>query len=268
VTVAANATRINYSTPGQTAFAYPFECWADTDVVVYTYDATNGLVLATQGAGTSQIPNLQYTVNRTAKTVTIGAALPASTTLTIMRLLPLTQDTSVRYAGTFDPGVHEDTFDKLEMKIQELQEQLNRALLAPVTTAPADFSGILPQISGKVGLVLATNAAGNGIDLVSPGSNIQITTGADGAYAFPSGVDGVVCFPHNANPYSITLPSAFANPGRVIRVAKGNDAAVITVVSPTSSINGSTNPFALTFGSGTTFVSCKTFGSNYSWYAF
>ncbi len=63
-----------------------------------------------------------------------GEALPKGTKLTIYRKVPLTQIVDLENAGAFHPEVLEnDGFDRIVMQIQQLDEEISRALKLDIT---------------------------------------------------------------------------------------------------------------------------------------
>ncbi len=63
--------------------------------------------------------------------VILNAPLAAGYGLTLVRDLPITQETDLRNQGTFFAEVHEDVFDKLTMLIQQVWSRFNLALRKP-----------------------------------------------------------------------------------------------------------------------------------------
>lgn len=63
-----------------------------------------------------------------------GEALPKGTKLTVYRKVPLTQIVDLENAGAFHPEVLEnDGFDRIVMQIQQLDEEISRALKLDIT---------------------------------------------------------------------------------------------------------------------------------------
>lgn len=119
-----------------TEFAYNFKITASSQLVVTYTDASGTESVWTEGS--------DYTVdgvgNQNGGTVTTTHATlspPATgTKLTINRIVPLTQLTDITTGGSFDPQVHEDTFDIITMGLQQLNEQLGRTVQSPVSETP------------------------------------------------------------------------------------------------------------------------------------
>ncbi|MDR1488930.1 MAG: hypothetical protein LBS65_00355, partial [Desulfovibrio sp.] len=91
-------------------------------------------LLLTDATGDSQITeNFLVQMNSSGDTSVVypveGAPLPPGARLTLYRQTPLTQIVDLIYAGAFSPDVLEkDALDRLEMQIQELQEEIYRAI--------------------------------------------------------------------------------------------------------------------------------------------
>ncbi|MDR3176010.1 MAG: hypothetical protein LBU06_05710 [Desulfovibrio sp.] len=72
-----------------------------------------------------------------------GGPIPAGTTLTVYRATPKTQIVDLENTGAFNPDVLEhDGFDRLEMQIQELQEEIYRSIKSSLSSKdPPPFVG-------------------------------------------------------------------------------------------------------------------------------
>jgi len=128
---------------------FPYIFFDNTDLVVTKLSSTNVL--------TTLVLNTDYSVTgagvASGGSVTIFAATPTSTKITIVRDLPETQLVSLTTGDRLPASTLERAFDKLTMLVQELSRGLNKALrfTDAVTTQPA----ITPLPSS----VLGTNAA-------------------------------------------------------------------------------------------------------------
>lgn len=146
MTVTSQSNKINYAGNGvTTVFSFSFIGVAINDIVV----------TVTTAAGVSTvIPSNQYTVDLTPAvsgqpyglggTVTYplsGAALAAGNTLTIARIVPLTQDTSFGNQGAFYPTAVEQALDYLMISLQQVSERQGRAISIPIVdpNAPLDL---------------------------------------------------------------------------------------------------------------------------------
>jgi hypothetical protein len=109
-----------------------------TFTVPFPFLATADLVVTQKiGAGTATTLTLgsQYTASVSNNTITMSAAPATGTTITVTRVTPVTQATSLSGQGTFYPSVHEAAWDKLTL-IE--QESLSRTVALETETAALD----------------------------------------------------------------------------------------------------------------------------------
>lgn len=128
----------------QTAWPFTFKIFAEGDIKVTTVD--------TLGTETELVLNTDYGVSVNANqdtspggTVTYplsGSPLAVGSKLTITGDLEYDQPLDLPAGGNFSPAALENELDRIVMQVQQLREQLTRALLAPVTSSA---SGTLPQ---------------------------------------------------------------------------------------------------------------------------
>lgn len=105
-------------------------------------------------------------------------------TLTIRRVRPLTQNTSLRNQGSFYAATHEDTFDNQMMISQQQEDEIGRSVKLSETTTPSQFSPTLPSgiaLPANASRTLIVNATNNGWDL-GP-TTTQISAAATNAAA-------------------------------------------------------------------------------------
>lgn len=128
MTVPTNDNREFYQGNGTaTQFDYEFLIFAASDLRV-TRTAADGtetlLTLNTDysvsGAGDENGGSITYPIS--------GSPLPSGETLTILRVVPITQDTDLRNQGAYYPEVVEREFDNSRMIDQQQQEELDRSL--------------------------------------------------------------------------------------------------------------------------------------------
>lgn len=162
-----------------TTFNYNFRIDDEDDLVVIHTDAAGVESTLTIGA--------DYTVagvgEETGGTITYpvsGAPLPAAETLTLKRVIALTQTTNLRNQGGYFPEVQEGALDRLEMQIQQLDEQLGRALLVPPSTDLGTFSAQLPSPL-TASYFLAINSGATGLTVVQsvPSGSVAISVFAE-----------------------------------------------------------------------------------------
>lgn len=131
--------------------------------------AADAEVIYTDATGASTILNpAQYTItgigNPNGGTVTypiVGSPIASGTTLTIARILPLVQATTLSNQGNQYPTATEGALDYEMMALQQVSNQSGRALVAPITDATAP--GPLPGIAQRANSFLGFDGSGNPI---------------------------------------------------------------------------------------------------------
>lgn len=148
-----------------TAFVYSFLIPLATDVVVTYTDALGN---------STQLSTSQYTAtpfgNPAGGTITFptsGSPIASGTTLTIQRVVPLTQGTSISNQGAFYPEVVEAALDTATMQIQQLNTAIINSLQVPLTDSSAPTT--LPGATQRAGQMLGFDSQGNPI-AASPSS--------------------------------------------------------------------------------------------------
>ncbi|MDB4893154.1 MAG: phage tail fiber protein [Gemmatimonadetes bacterium] len=148
MTVSSITNRINYTGSGIVGpYSYPFRVHNATDIEV-TRTTTAGLA-------TTLVYPQDYSVTgvgvRNGGSITLTSALPTGYTLTIRRVVPLTQLTNIRNQGAYLPEVIEDGLDRATMAAQQLAEENARAMTMAVAVDPSTFSAQLPPpVANKV----------------------------------------------------------------------------------------------------------------------
>jgi hypothetical protein len=162
MTVATSVSRtVVHGNGAATTFAFPFKILASGDLVVTRTTSAGvdttlalGTHYSVSGVGAESGGSITYPLS--------GSALPAGDRLTLRRVLSIVQETDLTNQGPFYAEVHESAFDRALMVDQQLQEQLNRALLV----APSDTGGlVLPNAETRAGRYLVFD--GNGDPSVS-----------------------------------------------------------------------------------------------------
>jgi hypothetical protein len=144
--------------------------------VTYTDPSGNQTTVA-QGSGTNQC---QITLNAPVSgalwglggTVTYnpaGTPIPAGSTLTLLRTVPLTQIVSLSNQGALFPQTVEMAMDLLDFQIQQLAEQYGRAFVAAVSD-PSPLP--LPPVAQRANLGAAFDSNGNMIAGSLPSSGV------------------------------------------------------------------------------------------------
>lgn len=124
-----------------TVFPFTFPIYDAVDLEVRLYNRTDNTYVI--------IPDSQYSAtgigpNSVGGAVTYnpgGNPIPNTQLLALYRTVAYTQDTDIRNQDGFYPEVIERQLDKIVMQIQQLAEELDRALIFPPTTSvdPDDF---------------------------------------------------------------------------------------------------------------------------------
>jgi hypothetical protein len=141
MTVPSSTSRDQQAGNGTTtAFTIPFRI----------LDQTHLRVLFTiAGVTTEKTLTTDYTVSGVgdaAATVTFLVAPSSSTTITFLRDVPATQETDYVPNDPFPAESHEQALDKLTMLVQQLREEVARAI-----TIPATVSGVDTELPTPVG---------------------------------------------------------------------------------------------------------------------
>lgn len=185
MTISSITSKVIYVGTGSTAaaakvFAYPFKILAEGDLTVSDYDIATSVatvkVLTTDyvisGVGDSAGGNVTLTGSYT--------NLPTSSKLVVQRVVDLTQETDYVENDAFPAETHERALDKLTMGLQQIQEQIDRAILADVAQVStnvtfADFSNqrAAATSSANVAIAQATAATSSATVAVSAASNYR-----------------------------------------------------------------------------------------------
>lgn len=144
-----------------TAFPFTFKVFAASDIkvtIANNLGTETVLVLNTDYTVTLN-PNQETSPGGTVTYPISGSALPSGSTLTIIGNLPYDQPLDLPSGGNFSPLALENQLDRLTMQIQQLREQVGRALTVPVnsTAAPA-----LPM--PEASSLIAWNENANGLE--------------------------------------------------------------------------------------------------------
>lgn len=107
----------------QDTFSYDFRVDAKADMNVYFDDVL-------QDSGDWSITNLG---NPAGGDVVLTVPLAADTTIVLLREVALTQDVDYQPLDPFPAEVNEQALDKLTFLAQQLQEQINRSVVLPVS---------------------------------------------------------------------------------------------------------------------------------------
>lgn len=181
MTITSSVDRNDYIGNGATAiYPYGFKIFAETDLLVTKRDTAN--------AETTLAINTDYTVSgvgvKSGGNVTLTAgSLPASYSLTIRRVRPLTQETDIRNQGDFYPEIHEDVFDGLVMIDQQQQEEIDRSLKIPETVTGISINLPVPEALK----MFRWNSNGTALENVTPADISSSVTAVDGSLTLTGG---------------------------------------------------------------------------------
>lgn len=158
MTVSTTISSLTFPGNGVTQiFPCDFRIFDETDVRVSLVDQTTG-------ADTPLILNTHYTISGAGDDAGFMVAtlspVASGVNLYVRRALAYTQPTDFTNQGAFFPTMHEDAMDRLEMQIQMLADENDRALRLPGGLSDTDG-----QISKLVPLApLVVNANGTGVE--------------------------------------------------------------------------------------------------------
>ena len=159
----------------QSVFPFAFEIPASGDEVITYTDASGNSTV---------VPSSQYTVAgfgvATGGTVTyplLGSAIASGTTLTIERVLPLQQTTSLSNQGSYFPSAVESALDYRAMVEQQLQTEVGYCISAPLSDVSPPAT--LPAAANRAGLYLAFDQYGNPIAAAATQYAVNATTTID-----------------------------------------------------------------------------------------
>src|SRR5574340_610881 len=166
MTVSTTTSSVTLGGNGSTTvfpFAFIIPVIGD-EKIAYTDANGNQTVLA---------PN-QYTVsgfgNPAGGTVTYplsGSPIASGTSLTISRILPLTQGVSLTNQGPYLPAAVEGALDNLTMIAQQLQSQIGRVVTAPLSD-PNGLNYTLPPVASRANEFLGFDGSGNVVAMPGP----------------------------------------------------------------------------------------------------
>lgn len=130
--------------------------------------------------------------------VTLSSALASGYTLTLTSDVPDTQPTDLTNQGGFYPEVINDALDRATIQIQQLQEEIDRTITAPISTpAGTDLTFPLPDANKFIGW----NSTATGLQNLD-GSTLASIVAFATAYADTFNGDGV------ASTFALSYPPA------------------------------------------------------------
>ena len=226
-----------------TSFPFAFKVFAPTDVKV--------VIANSAGVETVLVLNSDYSVSLNANqdtspggTITYpisGSPLPSGSVLSIIGNVGYDQSLDLPSGGNFSPLALENQLDRTTMQIQQLAEQVGRAIKAPITDSALDIT--LPSAGERAGRILVfdktTGAPEAGPLLSETQSLLAAISTADGFLT--QVMDGVIARFVAGTHYTqgvttaLTLPSAPLKPNSVMVFFAGvyQESIEYTLTQPT-----------------------------------
>ncbi len=176
MTVSTTANVITYAGNGATVtFSFAFPAVAASDLVVMT--TTAGVTSIQPTANYTVTLNAASGTNPTAAggSITMNSAPALGTSLTIERLLPVTQSYSFANQGTLYQPTIEQALDYQTMVNQQMTYTLSLCIQGPPTD-PAGISYVLPSASLRAGLYAGFDSNGNVIAIAGTTSTNPVSS--------------------------------------------------------------------------------------------
>ena len=155
MTLSTTTVKNSYSGNGSTtAFTYNFAINSTSELVV--------IIRSSTGTETVKSITTHYTVadaGAAGGTVTMGSAPASGETLVLIRDTSLTQETDYVANDPFPAETHESALDKLQMQIQEVQEEVDRSLKISRTNTMTSTS-FTNDATSRASKVLSFDSAG------------------------------------------------------------------------------------------------------------
>lgn len=150
-----------------TSFPFPFHC-ADPATISVLYTDPSGARITLSPSSYSVTLNAPPAVGGWVTYPLSGSPIPAGSTLTITRRVPLTQDVELTNQAGFYPSVINGALDRLAMADQQLAEEQGRALRlpAPETVSP------LPDATTRRNKLLGFDSGGSPIAYAVPDGGV------------------------------------------------------------------------------------------------
>lgn len=158
MSISSTNNRNNYIGTGLlTTYAYGFRIFSSSHLILTKR--------TTAGIESTLVLNTDYTVtgvgDASGGTIVLTTALESGYTLSIRRVLPLTQPTDLRNQGAFFPETHEDTFDRGLMIDQQQQDEIDRSIKFAESEDVDSDDTTLPGPEERAGGVLGFDAEGD-----------------------------------------------------------------------------------------------------------
>ena len=127
MTLSTTTVSQSYSGNGSTtAFTFTFPINSTSEIKVIERSATGAETIKSEGTGSANYGIVDN--GASGGTVTMVTAPASGTTLVLIRDTSLTQESDYVENDPFAAETHEDALDKLQMQIQEVQEEVDRSM--------------------------------------------------------------------------------------------------------------------------------------------
>lgn len=161
-----------------TAFNFSFIADSPSAIKVTYTDAAGNQTVLTSGYTLIINPPAAGQIWGIGGTVTyplVGSPIANGTSITIERVLPLTQDTTISNQGDFYPQVVEAALDTLCMEIQQVDAAVLHSIQFP-SVDPSTITSVLPAAAARANQYLFFDASGNAGTSPSAGNGVPIST--------------------------------------------------------------------------------------------
>lgn len=181
MSVPSNLNKIVYNGNGvTTTWSYTFPIILSTDLEVILTDNT----------GVDQAPlSSNYTIDTVNSVVTyptVGSPLPSGWKLTLLRVEPITQLTTLTTQGAFSAANIERALDKLTMILQQHDETFSRVPQYPVSQTPSasDTTSFINTVAASAAAAAASSASAAVYAAALAGTSVTSNTIGTGAKTF------------------------------------------------------------------------------------
>lgn len=164
MTISTSASVVTYVGNGSTTnFPFSFVGVSATDIEVIFTDTTGAQTTLNPTTYTLVLtpaaPGELWGIGGTVTYPNVGSPIALNTQLSIIRIVPYTQDVSISNQGAFYPQAIEQGLDLLELQLQQTNTDVTYAIKTPITdpTPP----GTLPPAAERANLYLGFDSLGN-----------------------------------------------------------------------------------------------------------